>query len=439
MAQRTGRAAILSGIMPDSATASLLEYIAASPSPFHCVEESARQLLGAGFVEIDESEEPARVEPGQAAFVRRSGSLFAYRAGAVSPAAAGFRILGAHTDSPNLRLKPKPDVTRSGYRQWGVETYGGVLLATWMDRDLGLSGRVHVRGEDGKPEARLFRCDKPIARIPNVAIHLNREVNKKGLILNKQNHLPPMVGLEDAEDFSTWLGKQLDCEEILSWDLGLMDLQAPCVGGLDESFIFSPRLDNQASCYASLAALLEAKTADCTQVAVLFDHEEIGSRSHSGAMSAFLRDSLARVEKNYAEPSPGGMERAIPNSLLISLDMAHGVHPNYADKHEPNHAPIINGGPVIKEHVEQRYATDGETSAWFKDLCKSQEVPVQDFVIRTNLACGSTIGPISAGELGVRTIDVGNAMLSMHSIREQAGSKDTAYMQRVLRCALEGN
>ena len=425
--------------MPDSATANLLEYIAASPSPFHCVEESARQLLAAGFVEIDPREEPTATLPGQCAFVRRSGSLLAYRAGAVSPAAAGFRVLGAHTDSPNLRIKPKPDLSKAGYRQWGVESYGGVLLTTWMDRDLGLSGRVHLRGSDGKPEARLFRCDKPIARIPNLAIHLNRELGSKGLLLDKQKHLPPVVGLDDVACFSDWLAGELGCDEVLSWDLGLMDLQAPCVGGIDESFIFSPRLDNQASCYVSLAALLEAKTADCTQVIVLFDHEEIGSRSHSGAMSSFLRDSLSQIEKNCVERAPGGLERAIPNSLLISLDMAHGIHPNYADKHEPNHAPVINAGPVIKEHVEQRYATDGETSAWFKDLCHSQEVPVQDFVIKSNLACGSTIGPISAGELGVRTIDVGNAMLSMHSIREQAGSKDTAYLQRVLKSALEGN
>ncbi len=425
--------------MPDSATTNLLDYISASPSPFHCVEESARQLSAAGFVEIDESLEPFAVEPGQAAFVRRSGSLFAYRAGAVSPTAAGFRVLGAHTDSPNLRIKPKPDVTKAGYRQWGVERYGGVLLTTWMDRDLGLSGRVYVRGADGKPEARLFRCDRPIARIPNLAIHLNRDVGSKGLLLDKQKHLPPMVGLEDVACFTDWLSAEMQVEEVLSWDLGLMDLQPPTVGGIDESFIFAPRLDNQASCYVSLAALLEAETADCTQVIALFDHEEIGSRSHSGAMGAFLRDSLARVEKNYAERAPGGMERAIPNSLLISLDMAHGIHPNYSDKHEPNHAPVINGGPVVKEHVEQRYATDGQTSAWFKDLCHSKEVPVQDFVIKTSLACGSTIGPISAGELGIRTVDVGNAMLSMHSIREQAGSKDTAYLQRVLRCALEGN
>ncbi len=424
---------------PDTVTRDLLQYIAASPSPYHCVEESARQLLAAGFVEMDESGPPIEVTPGQGAFIKRSGSILAYRAGTEAPAVSGFRILGAHTDSPNLRIKPRPDVTKSGYRQWGVECYGGLILATWADRDLGISGRVFVRGEDGKPEARLFRCDEAIARIPNLAIHLSRDVNKKGLVLDKQKHMPPMVGLEDVATFSEWLQEQLNVEEVLTWDLGLMDLQAPTVGGIDKSFIFSPRLDNQASCFVSLAALLEAKASPSTQVVVLFDHEEIGSRSHSGAMGAFLRDSLNRLERNYKSAQPGGLERAIPNSRLVSLDMAHGIHPNYADKHEPNHAPVLNAGPVIKEHVEQRYATDGETSAWFKELCRQEEVPFQDFVIKTNLGCGSTIGPISSSELGIRTIDVGNAMLSMHSIREQAGSKDSAYLKKVLVAVLEEN
>ncbi len=428
--------------MPDTATANLLKYIEASPSPFHCVDETARQLLDAGFIEVDETAAPIEVIAGQQAFVRRSGSLLAYRAGSASPAAAGFRILGAHTDSPNLRIKPRPDLKRSGYSQWGVETYGGVLLTTWMDRDLGVSGRVYVRGKNGQPEARLFRCDKPIARIPNLAIHLNRGVNTTGMILDKQEHLPPMVGLDDVKSFAEWLGSEMGGAEVVSWDLGLMDLQPATVGGIDESFIFAPRLDNQASCFVSLAALLDAKVATCTQVIALFDHEEVGSRSHSGAMSAFLKDALSRIERNYKGQEPGGMERAVPNSKLVSLDMAHALHPNYVDKHEVNHAPVLNKGPVIKEHVEQRYATDAATPAPVphpRPRGEAQEVPSQDFVIKTRLACGSTIGPISAGELGIRTVDVGNPMLSMHSIREQGGAKDTAYLLKVLTYALEGN
>jgi len=284
----------------------------------------------------------------------------------------------------------------------------------------------------------LFRCDRPIARIPNLAIHLNRTVNTEGLKLDAQKHLPPVVGLEDSASFQDWLTGELDAGEILSWDLGLVDLQPPSVGGIDESFIFSARLDNQASCYASLVALIDANAAEATQVVVLFDHEEVGSRSFSGAMGPFLRDVLVGIEKNYVKRARGGFERAIPNSLLVSLDMAHGIHPNYADQHEPSHAPVLNGGPVVKEHVQQRYATDGETSAWFKELCRLEEVPVQDFVIRTDLACGSTIGPIAAAELGIRTVDVGNAMLSMHSIREQAGAHDTALLIKVLGRALQG-
>lgn len=426
--------------MSDTATQDLLAFIEASPSPYHCVEETAKQLRAGGFSEHNERDEPAKIAPGDCGFIQRAGSILAFRAGSAPPAKSGFRILGAHTDSPNLRIKPRPDVKACGYRQWGVESYGGVILATWLDRDLGVSGRVHLRGQDGKPEARLFRCDRPIARIANLAIHLNRDVNSKGLKLDKQKNLPPMVGLEDAASFEEWLAAEMRTDdadaEILSWDLGLMDLQKPTVGGIDDSFIFAPRLDNQASCFAALRALLGADTSDATQVVILFDHEEIGSRSYSGAMSRFLRDSLSRIEDAHSEKSPGGLERAIPNSILVSLDMAHGIHPNYTSVHEPNHAPVLNGGPVIKEHVEQRYATDGETGLWFREICRSEEVEYQDFVIRTNLACGSTIGPIASAELGIRTVDVGNAMLSMHSIREHAGSKDTGPLIKVLQRSL---
>ncbi len=422
----------------DDCTAQLLSYVSASPSPYHCVAESVRRLESAGFRALDEAAPPEKLTPGTTAYVRRAGSLIAFRAGSDAPASAGFRLLGAHTDSPNLRLKPRPSVKAHGFRQWGVETYGGVLLYTWFDRDLGVSGRVFVRGEKGEPEARLFRHDEPIARVGSLAIHLNREIRDEGFRIDSQQHLPPIVGLEDAPTFEAWLSDQLGGAEVLSWDLGLHDICPPTVGGIDGAFVFSPRLDNQASCYASLAALIASDTAPTPQVIVLFDHEEVGSRSHSGAMSAFLRDTLVQIERNHTERAPGGIERAIPNSRLISLDMAHGVHPNYADRHEPNHRPVINGGPVVKEHVEQRYATDGETSAWFRGLAARHDIPLQDFVIKTNLACGSTIGPISAGELGIKTIDVGNAMLGMHSIREMAGTQDTAFLQSLLEVALTG-
>lgn len=418
-------------------TSELLEYLRQSPSPYHCVDETARRLAAAGFLEIDDRDEPHSIMPGHQGFIRRAGTLIAWRAGGESPAAAGFRLLGAHTDSPNLRIKPRPDVKSEGYWQWGVEVYGGVLLATWADRDLGLAGRVFVRGEGGRPEAHLFRVDRPIARIPNLAIHLNRGVNDEGLKLDAQKHAVPLIGgWSDARSFKKWVETSLDAGEVLSWDLCLYDVTPPTLGGLEDEFVFSARLDNQASCFQSVSALLAAKPAAATQVAVLFDHEEVGSRSAHGAMGGMLRDVLARLERDHTERAKGGLERALAKSFLVSLDMAHGVHPNYANLHEPNHKPVLNGGPVIKEHVEQRYATDAETSALFRTACAEEDVPAQDFVIRTDLACGSTIGPISAAQLGVRTVDVGAAMLSMHSIREQCGAKDTEMMVKVLRRVL---
>lgn len=419
---------------------SLVDYLHKSPSPYHCVEESAQRLMAAGFRELDETSEPSVLQPGHGGYVKRAGTLVAFRMGNEPPAQSGYRLLGAHTDSPNLRLKPRPDLDSEGYRRWGVEVYGGVILATWLDRDLGVSGRVYVRGDDGKPVPKLLLVDRPVARIPNLAIHLNRTVNDEGLKVNTQRHLPPVLGLTadgEKQDFRAWLKAELGGADVLTWDLGLHDVQAPTLGGLDEEFVFSARLDNQASCFCSLAALLQAKTSSATQVAVLFDHEEIGSRSSHGAMGSFLKDLLVRLERDHGERGKGGFERAIAKSFLVSLDMAHGVHPNHADVHEPNHKPALNGGPVIKEHVEQRYATDAETSARFKLACEAEEVPYQDFVIRTDLACGSTIGPISAAGLGVKTVDVGNAMLSMHSIREQCGAKDSAMLVKVLKRVLE--
>jgi aspartyl aminopeptidase len=425
--------------MSKSLSLEMLDFISKSPSPYHCVATAAELLSAGGFLPLDERADWGDLKPGQMAFLKRGGSLLAFRVGEENPAKSGFRIFGAHTDSPNLRLKPKPDQVKEGYRQWGVEVYGGVILATWTDRDLGLSGRVMVEGSGG-PEAKLVRIDRPLARIPNLAIHLNRNVNSEGLKLDSQKHLPPVVGLGDEGPLlQDLLAPELGQAKILSWDLGLHDLQAPSLGGFDDAFVFAPRIDNQSSCFAALKALLAAKPTDATQVVILFDHEEVGSRSYSGAMGAFLRDALARMVRQHAKAEKGGLERAIPSSLLVSLDAAHAIHPNYADVHEPNHKPAMNNGPVIKEHAEQRYATDAETMAIFKLACRRADVPHQEFVIRTDLACGSTIGPISAAQLGIRTVDVGVAMLSMHSIREQCGSDDVNHLIGALGALLSSN
>ncbi len=418
-------------------TRDLLAFLWAGPSPYHCVDEVAARLRAVGFAEIDERAEPAPIEPGHQGFVRRGGSIIAWRAGTESPAAAGLRLLGAHTDSPNLRVKPKPDTASEGYRQIAVEPYGGLLRSTWLDRDLGLSGRVLV-DRDGKITERLFRTDEPIARIPNLAIHLDRAVNTDGLRLDPQRHLPPVWGLGDDErTFTRWLSDRLDGDDVRSWDLMFHDVQPPALGGVDGEFVFGARLDNEAGCFLTQSAFATARAAAATQVLALFDHEEVGSRSATGAWGAFLRHVISRIVRDHVVESRGGIERAIANSFHVSVDMAHAVHPNYADRHEPHHKPVLNGGPVIKIHSEQRYASDGPTIARFQEACREEDVAHQTFVSRSDLACGTTIGPVAASELGIATVDVGNPMLSMHSCREQCGSRDAEPMVRVLRRVLE--
>lgn len=416
-------------------TQDLLDYIERSPTPHHCVEESTRRLLAGGFLQVDEKD-PWKLEPGKGYFLSRGGSILAFRLGIRPAAEAGFRLVGAHTDSPNLRVKPHGDARREGYLQLAVEVYGGVLTHTWLDRDLGLAGRVILAGKGpAQAESRLLSIARPLLRIPSLAIHLDREVVTKGLVLNPQQHLPPVLGLEPLGSLRELLSEELGVEpaRILSWDLSLMDTQPPAVGGGAGEWIFAPRLDNQASCHAALAALLRSRGSEATQVACLYDHEEVGSGSRAGAGGSVVEDLLLRLaEVEGPGATAGSLPRAIARSWQISADMAHAVHPNYADRHEPGHRPVLNGGPVIKINTQQRYATDAEGEALFEALCRDADVPFQKFVTRTDLACGSTIGPISASRLGVRTVDVGNPMLSMHSIREQGGAQDPERMVAVL-------
>jgi aspartyl aminopeptidase len=422
--------------VPES-THDLLAYIEESPTPWHCVVETAQRLERGGFVELTEDAVDWPLTPGLKGYVvRDGGSIVAFRMGARSPAAAGFRLVGAHTDSPNLRLKSKPDVTSEGYALLGVQTYGGVLLHTWFDRDLGLAGRVTLRvgANPLQLETRLIRIDRPIGRIPNLAIHLNREIRDSGFKPNKQKHLPLVWGFEgdDRPALATFLASEMgvDASNILGWDLCLYDVQPPSVGGVHEDFIYAPRLDNQASCHAALLALIDGGDAlpDTTAVVTLFDHEEIGSRTSRGAAGSLTRDVLGRLVGEQSKD----LTRATSRSVMISADMAHGVHPNYADKHEPNHKPMLNAGPVVKTHADWRYATETESSAVFRGLCGDLGVPTQEFINRSDLACGSTIGPIVSSSLGIRAVDVGNAMWSMHSIREMAGSRDHELMVRAM-------
>ncbi len=431
----------MSPIDTDTTAKDLLAYIDASPTPYHAVRETARRLTQQGYRALDERE-PWTLQPGDRVYVIRGGtSIAAFHVGTAPVDRAGFRLVGSHTDSPNLRLKPNAPVAKNGYQQLGVEIYGGVLLSTWLDRDLSLAGRVTVLS-GGRPESHLVDFRRPLLRVPNLAIHLNRTVNTDGLKLNAQEHMVPVFGLESAgpAELRSLLvtelggaGVRAEAGDILGYDLCLYDTQPGSRSGAHGEFLHAPRLDNLASCHAGLSALLMMdKAREATCGVVLYDHEEVGSRSAQGAAGSFLRDGLERLVLARSDGRPDALHRAISHSFLVSADMAHAIHPNYAALHEPKHQPLMGGGPVIKSNVNQAYATDGESGAFFAALCREAGVTPQHFVIRTDLGCGSTIGPIAAADLGIRTVDVGSPMLSMHSIRELAAASDMAAMVAVL-------
>ena len=409
----------------------LLEYIDASPTPFHAVAETVTRLEAHGYRPLDEAE-PWDVSPGDKLYVTRGGgSIAAFHIGTVPPPEAGFHLVGAHTDSPNLRVKPNPELKQVGYGQLGVEPYGGVLLHTWLDRDLSLAGRALLA--DGT--ARLVDFGRELLRIPSLAIHLDRKVNSEGLKLNAQKHMAPIVTLNDLGEvelralLAEELGDIKD-DDVLAWDLMAYDVQPATRSGVSREFIHAARIDNLASCHAALTALTAAgSNGEITRGVVLYDHEEVGSRSAQGAASDFLRSCLQRLSGNSGED----YHRAVAQSFLISADMAHAVHPNYTDRHEPKHQPVLGGGPVVKINVNQSYATDGESWASFERWARDADVSTQRFVIRSDLGCGSTIGPITAAELGIRTVDAGNPMLSMHSCREVAATADVPKMIDVMK------
>ncbi|AXO62780.1 M18 family aminopeptidase [Ectopseudomonas oleovorans] len=411
----------------------LLDFLNASPTPFHATTSLAMRLEAAGYRHLDERA-PWQTEAGGRYYVTRNdSSIIAFKLGKRPAVDGGIRLVGAHTDSPCLRVKPNPELQRQGFFQLGVEVYGGALLAPWFDRDLSLAGRVTYR-RDGKVESQLIDFYQPIAVIPSLAIHLNREANQ-GWAINPQNELPPILAQlasSETADFRALLAEQLAMEHdfnpdaVLDYELSFYDTQSAAIVGLNQDFIASARLDNLLSCYAGLLALIESDDEE-TCVLVCTDHEEVGSCSACGADGPFLEQVLRRV-------LPGGdaFVRAIQRSLLVSADNAHGVHPNYADKHDGNHGPKLNAGPVIKINSNQRYATNSETAGFFRHLCLENEVPVQSFVVRSDMGCGSTIGPITASQLGVRTVDIGLPTFAMHSIRELAGSHDLEHLVKVL-------
>lgn len=427
--------------------ADLCAFIDTAPTPYHAVAEATSRLASVGYAPLDEREVWS-LGPGDRRYlVRGEGSLVAFQVGTLSPAEAGFRVIGAHTDSPNLRIKPRPDVESHGYRQIAVEAYGGVLLHTWLDRDLSIAGRVALNSGDA-PRSVLVDFQRPLVRVPSLAIHLSRGVNRDGLKLDAQQHLVPVAGLEDGPPLPELIAVELrangvadaTAKDVLAWDLMLYDTQPSGVAGARGEFVLAPRLDNLASCHAALSALagIPASPVPFTRVVVLYDHEEVGSRSAQGAAGPVLADALDRIVQGFKGGEPQGLARAAAASSLISADMAHAVHPNHSDCHEPGHRPVIGKGPVIKVHASQAYASDAGTAALFASLCARVGVEPQHFVSRNDMPCGSTIGPITAARVGVRTVDVGNPMLSMHSCREMAGTADVGPMIDVLRAYLEG-
>ena len=415
----------------------LLDFIDVSPSPWHAVHSVEQRLLKQGFTRL---EEPLswQLAAGKSYFIVRGGaSIIAFTIGKQPLTDAGFRITGAHTDSPGLRLKPQPAFGSDGLVRIGVEVYGGPILATFTDRDLSIAGRVTVRMPNGH-ETRLLKFDNALMRLPNLAIHMNREVNDKGLVLNKQTELPLLFaesedGVAADQQFLAYIAQSLgvDAADILTFELNVFDTQKGSFWGANQEFIADSQLDNLASCHAAVTALLAAKNPDSTSVCALFDHEEVGSESATGASGSFLADIINRITANTNLNTEDKL-RTLAQSFFISADMAHAYHPNHASAYEPCHHVQVNKGPVIKTNANQRYSTNADTAARFITLCERAGVPYQQYAHRTDLGCGSTIGPIVASNLGVPSVDVGSPMWAMHSIRESAGVSDHAFMVTVL-------
>lgn len=414
----------------------LLNFIYQSPTPFHAVKNMREILEIGGFTRLPE-ETDWDIQPGGRYYTVRNGSsLIAFIAGHQSALESGIRLVGAHTDSPCLKVKPKPELNRQGYFQLGVEVYGGALLNPWFDRDLSIAGRLVFDNGEGSLDQVLIDLKRPVAVIPSLAIHLDRDANNERKV-NPQTDIPPLLFRDpdkSVTDFFEFLAKELSSSgelpekaRILDHELYLYDCQKPALTGMHNEFISGARLDNLLSCFTGVQALLEAGD-QATCMLICNDHEEVGSISACGANGPMLQSVLQRLY-----PNPGLLTRVMRQSLLVSADNAHGIHPNFADRHDSNHGPRLNEGPVIKMNANQRYATNSISAAMFRHLCEKEGVAVQTFVNRTDLSCGSTIGPITAAMIGVQTLDVGVPTFAMHSIREMAGADDAFNLYRVLR------
>ncbi|MGW0706625.1 M18 family aminopeptidase [Streptomyces sp. NPDC002643] len=423
-----------------SHTDDLMTFLAAGPSPYHAVAASAERLEKAGFRQVSETDAWDGSLGGK--YVLRGGAIIAWYVPEGAAPHTPFRIVGAHTDSPNLRVKPRPDSGAHGFRQVAVEIYGGPLLNSWLDRDLGLAGRLSLR--DGS--SRLVNIDRPLLRVPQLAIHLDRSVTSEGLKLDKQRHLQPIWGLGDDVrdgDLIAFLEHELGLPagEVTGWDLMTHSVEPPAYLGRDKELLAGPRMDNLLSVHAGTAALAAVATSgdDLPHIPVLaaFDHEENGSQSDTGAdgplLGGVMERSVFARGGSYEDRA-----RAFAGTVCLSSDTGHAVHPNYAERHDPTHHPRADVGPILKVNVNNRYATDGSGRAIFAAACERAGVPFQSFVSNNSMPCGTTIGPITAARHGIRTVDIGVAILSMHSARELCGAKDPYLLANALAAFLEG-
>ncbi|MER5834797.1 M18 family aminopeptidase [Streptomyces sp. NPDC002130] len=420
-------------------TDDLMTFLAASPSPYHAVATAAERLEKAGFRQVAETDAWDGTRGGK--YVLRGGAIVAWYVPEGAAPHTPFRIVGAHTDSPNLRVKPLPDSGAHGWRQVAVEIYGGPLLNSWLDRDLGIAGRLTLR--DGS--TRLVNVDRPLLRVPQLAIHLDRTVTADGLKLDKQRHMQPVWGLgRDVRDgdLIAFLEESagIPAGEVTGWDLMTHSVEPPAYLGRDRELLAGPRMDNLLSVHAGTAALAAVATGASapTSIPVLaaFDHEENGSQSDTGADGPLLGNVLERSV--FARGgSYEDRARAFAGTVCLSSDTGHAVHPNYAERHDPTHHPRVNGGPILKVNVNNRYATDGSGRAEFTAACEAADVPFQSFVSNNSMPCGTTIGPITAARHGIRTVDIGVAILSMHSVRELCGADDPFLLANALTAFLE--
>jgi len=438
--------------MPAINAKALCEFIDASPTPYHAVDSAEAVLTAAGATRLYERDKWV-LEPGRSYYlIRDDASLIAFRPGLKPPSETGFALSGAHADTPGLRARLEKSVTARGMERVAVEAYGGPIHSTWLDRPLSLAGRVILKEKDGALASRLINFGRPVAVIPNLAIHFNRDMNK-GVEYPLNTVLLPVVssripgsgtggGLEGANSQS-WLLRavsvELDIEPgaIAAAELGFIEASPSIVFGMDGEFLSAPRIDNLEGCHAILTAFVMTQPTDHGQVAVFFDNEEIGSATTRGADSSFLHDILSRIVSLTDDRDVETMQRALARSLSVSVDGAQGWHPSYADKFDEDYAPLLNGGPAVKSSANVRYATDAIGEATFGHFCESACVPCRKFRMRADLMPGTTIGPISSALLGVRTIDVGVPMLAMHSVRELGGSYDHDMMISALKALYE--